>query len=89
VTAECRARFLFSRCELRSPWKYLRRPRAEAKPFAAVSLQNFSSHKKMSMNTLKGWRRRFNSVPGYHFFNHLPTFQKLITYQNVAIRKEW
>src|SRR5207249_6983925 len=46
-TAECRALFLFSRFELRSPSKYRRRPRAEAKPFAAVSLQNFSSHKNV------------------------------------------
>jgi hypothetical protein len=47
ATAECRARFLFSRFELRSPSKYRRRARAEAKPFDAVSLQNFSSHKNV------------------------------------------
>jgi len=29
-----------------------------------------------------------NSVPGHHIFKHLPTYEKLITYQNVAIHSD-
>jgi hypothetical protein len=45
---------LFSRFELRSPSKYRQRPRAEAKPFYAVSSHRIFQATKMSMNTESG-----------------------------------
>jgi hypothetical protein len=47
------ARFLFFRFELRSPSKYRRRPRAEAKPFYDVSSHRIFQATKM-MNTESG-----------------------------------
>ena len=47
LTAEFAALTRLSRFELRSPSKYLRRPGAEANPFADVSFRNSSNHEKV------------------------------------------
>jgi hypothetical protein len=40
-------------------------------PLCKVKLLKNKADKAVVRSLEKGWRRRFNSVPGHHVFNHL------------------